>query len=111
MIESIGLFIDQVYAAPMIVWTIAILMSAIAGYMLECYLDDFLFAAFSAVAMFAAIMIANIAFVELDVLFTHDKEANVVGSAGAAVCCVTVIAIVLGRVWNAYAENRHRLRG
>jgi hypothetical protein len=111
MIENISLFIDQIYAAPSIVWTMAIIMSAIAGYMLECYLDDMLFAVFSACAMFVAIMIGHVVFIELNVLFTYDREANVVASAGAAVCCVTVMAIITGRIWNAYAENRHRMRG
>ena len=110
MVEAMSLFFDQVYQAPSIVWTMAVLMGAMSGYLLDLYIEDAWFSFFSAVAMFMAIMIAQVAFNELGVMFTSDREANVVASAGAAVCSATIIVILLLRVWNAAADSRHRNR-
>jgi tryptophan-rich sensory protein len=99
--ESLSLFIGQIYQAPSLVWTLAFLMSAISGYMLHSYIGDYLFASVSACALFVAILIAHVAFTEMGVFFTTDKESNIAASAGAAVCSVTLITVVMLRLWHA----------
>lgn len=91
----------QIYAAPSLVWTLAFLMSSIAGYMFHTHVGDYLFAVFSAITMFIAILIAHVAFAELGVYFTTDKESNIAASAGAAVCSVTVLTVVMMKLWHA----------
>ncbi|MEQ1695224.1 MAG: hypothetical protein ABL901_05210 [Hyphomicrobiaceae bacterium] len=102
--ESINVFMGQIYAAPSLVWIMAFLMSAISGYMLHTHIGDYLLASFSAVAMFMAILIGHVAFTELGIFFTTDKESNVAASAGAAICSVTVLTVVMLKLW-------HVLRG
>ena len=99
--DSFSIFIEQVYQAPSLVWTLALLMSAISGYMLHSYIGDYLFASVSACALFVAILVAHVAFIELGVFFTTDKESNIAASAGAAVCSVTLITVVMMRLWHA----------
>ena len=106
--EELRQFIELAYKAPSLVWSLAILMSAISAYILHTYIDDYLYATISAFAMFVAIMVGHVAFTELGVFFTDDKESNIAASAGAAVCSVTLIAIILLRIWHATVSLRTR---
>ena len=109
--ETLSLFIDQVWAAPSFVWTITLMMSAISGYMLQNRVDDWLFAVACAGALFILTMIAQVAFVNLGVTFTDNKDSNIVAASGAAACSVTLLAILLLRMWYAVMDARNRLRG
>lgn len=109
--ESVRVLIDLIYAAPSMVWTVAFLMSAISGYMLQTYIDDVLFSVFAGLSMFVAILIAHVAFTDLGIYFSANRDSNVVASAGAAVCSATIIAILMIRLWNLAADARHRMRG
>lgn len=99
--ETLSEFIGQIYAAPSLVWTLAFLMSVISGYMLHSYIGDYLIATFCGCVLFVSILIAHVAFTELGVFFTTDKESNIAASAGAAICSVTVISVVMLRLWHA----------
>lgn len=99
--EYFSILMGQIDQAPSLVWTLAFLMSAISGYMLHSYIGDYLFATVSACALFVAILIAHVAFAELGVFFTTDKESNIAASAGAAICSVTLITVVMMRLWRA----------
>lgn len=108
--EEIYQFWLQVYAAPGLVWSLATLMAVVSAYMLHTYVDDYLFAAISGIGMFAAVLVGHVAFTDLGVHFTSDKESNVAASAGAAICSVTIMAILLARLWNAAYIWRTRLK-
>lgn len=107
--EQVRQFIDLIFVAPALVWSMAILMSIIAGYMLHTYVNDLLFAICGSLVMFAAILVANVAFNELGVAFTTDKESNIAASAGAAICSVALITILVLRIWQAAYLYRSRL--
>ena len=109
--ETLSLFIDQVWATPSFVWTITLMMSAISGLMLQNRVDDWLFSVACAAAMFVLTMIAHVAFVNLGVVFTDNKDSNTVAASAAAVCSVTLLAILLLRMGYAVMDARNRLRG
>ena len=111
MIEAVTVLIDQIYAAPSMVWTIALLMSAISSYMLHTYIDDRVFSVFACLSLFVTILIAHVAFNNLGIYFSSNKDSNVVASAGAAVCSMTMFSILVLRMWNMAADARNRLRG
>jgi hypothetical protein len=99
--ENLSIFIWHVYQAPSLVWTLALLMSAVSGYVLHSYIGDYLYATVSACVLFVAILIAHVAFTDLGVLFTTNKDSNIAASAGIAICYVTLIALILLRLWHA----------
>lgn len=109
--DFVNQFIDRVVAAPDLVWTMALMMSLIAGYMLYSFVDDYVFAIVTTLSMFIAIMVAHEAFTELGVFFTENKEANIAAAAGAAVCSVTLMSIILLRIWHAFADFGNHLKG
>jgi hypothetical protein len=99
--EYFSIFMAQVYGAPTLVWTLGFVMSAVSGYMLHSYVGDYPIAIFSSFVLFASILIAHVAFTELGVFFTTDRESNIAASAGAAICSVTLITVVMMRLWHA----------
>ena len=101
---------DQVWSAPSLVWYIAALFSAVSAYLLHTFIDDQLFASFAAVAMFVAIMIANIAFADIGIFFAANRDTNIIASAAAATCSLTVFGILLCKIWFSAADARHRAR-
>lgn len=111
MSQSVDVFLYLLWHADTLVWCIAFLLSLIAGLILHNYSDDFLLSVLTATALFVSIMAANVAFTLLGVMFTTSKNSNVVAAAGAAVCSVTVIALVTLRLLGAIAEYSNRLKG
>ena len=109
--DILNQFIDRVIAAPDLVWTMALMMSLISGYMLHSFVDDYVFAVVTTLSMFIAIMVAQEAFAEIGVYFTDNKEANIAAAAGASICSVTLMGIILLRIWHAFADFSNRLKG
>jgi tryptophan-rich sensory protein len=110
-VEALWVFGDQVMSSPPLVWTVAFFMSAAAGYILHTYLDDLLHSFVIAVAMYVSILVANTGFTQLGVFFTTDKEANVVAAAGASICAVTILAVIILRIAYAIGDFRRWFRG
>ncbi len=104
-------FLIRVYAEPDFVWTMAMLMSIISGYMIYSFVDDWVFAVVTTFSMFAAIMVAHQAFTELGIFFTTNPDSNVVAAAGASICSVTLMSVILLRIWHAFADFSNRLKG
>jgi len=100
----------QVNDAPGLVWSLATLMAVVSGYMLHTYVEDFVVATISGFVMFGAILVGHVAFTNLGVFFTTDKHANIAASAGAAICSVTLITILMMRLWNGAYLLRNRPR-
>jgi hypothetical protein len=102
---------DQVWVSPTLVWSMAALFSLISAYLLHTVIDDRLFATLAAIAMFLAIMIANVAFANLGIYFATNQNTNVIASVGAAACCQAVFATVIHKLWYAIFDLRHRVQG
>jgi hypothetical protein len=109
--EQIYQFWLQVNNAPGIVWSLATLMAVVSAYILHTYIGDYAIATLSGFGMFVAVLVGHVAFTELGVFFTSDKESNVAASAGAAICSVTLLMILFLRLWHAAFLLRTRLRG
>lgn len=108
MAQSLDFFLYLLWNADWIVWCVAALMSLIAGVILQNYSDDTLLAVVISVALFVSIMIANVAFTYLGIMFMANKNSNMVAAAGAAVCSVTVIALVAVRLINSIRAHTSR---
>ena len=104
-------FFYEVMATDGLVWTIAVFMSVCSGYVLHTYISDYFFAIWSSLAMFVAIIVANAAFAHLGIYFSSENGSNVVVASGAAVCSITLMSVVLLRIWNAIEAFNNRLRG
>jgi hypothetical protein len=111
MLENLWIIIYQIYMSDRLVWTVAICMGLLAAYILHYYIEDLMFAFVAAISMFVAIMITNLSFVMLGVMWTSDKNANVVAAAGAAMCSLTLIVVLVMRLWNAIWDYSNGLRG
>lgn len=111
MLEWLSEFYGQVTAAEPVVWTMAVIISLVAGHLLNEKVHDLLLSAVAALALFGAIMIADHVFLSLGVFFTSGRDSNVVASAGAAICIVALACFVTMRVWHAIGARRNRLRG
>ncbi len=111
MFEWFTNFYLQVYAADTVVWTIAILLSIVAGHILNSYADDLLLAAAASFGLFGAIMIGEFALVQSGITFIADKNANTVAAAGATMCMAAFLVVVIIRAWHAVGALTHRLRG
>jgi hypothetical protein len=109
-IENVLWIISAILAAERLVWLVAIFMSAAAAYILHQFVDDWLYVTFAGLALFVAILIANFAFSHIGLIFTFDRQANVVAAAGAAVLAVTLVAVVSLRVWFGISDLSYRLR-
>ena len=110
MPQSVDVFLYLLWHADTLVWCVAILLSLIAGMILHSYSDDLLFAIVISSALFISIMVANVAFTYLGVMFTTNKNSNIIAAAGAAVCSVTVMGIIALRLVHAIAEHANRLK-
>lgn len=108
--ESVTLFWDQVCAAPGLVWTVAFMMSALTGYMIHTYLDDLMYSIIISIVMYFSIMIANAGFAQIGIFFTSDREANIVAAAGASICSVTLMTVILMRIFYAIGDFNQKLR-
>jgi hypothetical protein len=110
VVESIYLFWSAVISAPSLVWTVAFMMSALVGWMIHSYLDDLLYAICTAITMYVAIVVANAGFAQIGVYFTTDREANVVAAAGASICAVTLMAVIILRIIYAVGDFNQALK-
>jgi hypothetical protein len=99
-----------ILAAERLVWVVAICMSSAAAYILHQYVDDWLYATVAGFILFAAILIANFAFAHIGLIFTFDRQANVVAAAGVAVFAISLVTVVLMRVWFGISDLTYRLR-
>jgi cytochrome c biogenesis factor len=102
---------DQVWVSPTLVWLMTALFSVVSAYILNTVVDDRLFATLAALAMFLAIMVANVAFTNLGIYFATNQNTNVIASVGAAACCLAVFATVIHKLWYAIFDLRHRVQG
>jgi hypothetical protein len=109
-IENVLWIISAILSAEQLVWIVGTVMSSAAAYILHQFVDDWLYAAFAGLALFVAILIANFAFAHIGLIFTFDRQANVVAAAGAAVLAVTFVAVVSLRVWFGISDLTYRLR-
>jgi hypothetical protein len=101
----------RIMGAESFVWSMGILMSLTAGYMVQQYIEDMLASTVIGLALFVTILIGNWAFIEWGLVFTHNKESNVVAAAGASICAATTLTIITIRVWTAIGSLTNRLRG
>lgn len=109
--QSIDIFLYLLWHADTLVWCVALVLSCTAGAILHNYAEDALFSIVISVALFASIMVANVAFTYLGIVFTSSKDSNIVAAAGAAICSVTAIALITVRLLNAIGEHTNRLKG
>ena len=103
-------FFADILASPDVVWGVAIFMSVVCAYILQYYIDEALFSAFSALAMLATALIANTAFDHAGIVFSNNANGNVVAAAGIAICGLALVSILVRRIWNLLAETRQRTR-
>jgi hypothetical protein len=111
MVESLSMFTYQVLAADGLVWTMAFIMSAIAGYILYSYVEDVVFALVATGVLYVSILVAHTSFMLLGIFFTNHNDSNVVAAAGAAICSVAAITVIVVRIKNAIADFNNGLRG
>lgn len=109
--QTLGIVWLLFMAADRIVWGVAVLLGVVAGYILYAYTDDLLLALSIAAALLVSMMVANVAFTMLGIMFLGDRTANVVAAAGAALCSVTAIALVSLRLLMAIGDYTNRLKG
>jgi hypothetical protein len=103
-VEALWVFLDQMDAAPSLVWTTAFFMSALVAWMIHFYLEDFLQTFVVSFIMYWSIVAANVTFSLTGIIFSADRESNVVWAAGASVCAVTLSAVALIRLYYAIAD-------
>lgn len=108
--EFLLTFVDEVLASSSLVWTVAIILSSISGYVLHTYIGDMLYSACISVAMFVSVLIGNAGFARIGLYFTNDRDANVVAAAGLSICALTAMAVILMRVFNAVGDLRQKMR-
>lgn len=106
MPQSLDIFFYLLWHADVVVWSVAFLMSLIAAVILNSYTDDFLYPIVIGTALFISIMVANVAFAYLGIMFTANKNSNIVAAAGAAVCSVTVIGILTLRILSVISARK-----
>jgi hypothetical protein len=111
MFEWLGNFYLQVMTAEPVVWTMAMIMSLIAGHLLNEYIHDLWLATVAALTLFCAILIGDRVFLNLGLFFTTGRDSNAVASAGAAICIVAIGVVVVIRIWHAIGAYKNRLRG
>ena len=102
--ESLYTFWDAVVTAPSLVWTVALIMSGLTGWMLHNYLDDLLYAITISIVMYCSILVANAGFAQIGLFFTTDREANIVAAAGASICAVTLMTVIFMRIFYAIGD-------
>lgn len=110
LFENLLWTIWAILAAERLVWVVATFMSAAAAYILHQYVEDWLYSSVAAFALFASILIANFAFAHIGLIFTFDRQANVVAAAGAAIFAITLATVVSMRVWYGISDVAYRLR-
>jgi FlaA1/EpsC-like NDP-sugar epimerase len=108
--ENLLWLVWAILAAERLVWVVAAFMSAAAAYILHQYVEDWLYSSVAACILFASILIANFAFAHIGLVFTFDRQANVVAAAGAAVVALSLLVVVGLRVWFSVSDMSYRLR-
>ena len=96
--EAMWVFLNEVTALPGIVWTIAFIMTFTTGWILHFRLEDFLRTLVICFGLYWAIIFANVGVGHLNLIFSSDKEANIVWVAGATICMVTALFVILARM-------------
>ena len=109
--EAVWQFTYLVSESPGIVWTVAFIMSGVTAWMLHYHVEDMLRTTVSAFVMYWAIVITAAVFGMNGIIFTDDKEANVVWVAGAAICLVTAVTVTFIRVYYAVSDLIRWLKG
>lgn len=102
--EALWVFLDQIELAPPLVWTTAFFMSALVAWMVHFHLEDLMQTGVVAFFMYWAIVVANVAFSLSGIIFSADRESNVVWAAGASICAVTLAAVALMRLFYAISD-------
>ena len=108
--EMLWVFLDEVYALPGIVWTVAFIMSFTTGWILHFRLEDFLRTLVICFGLYWAIVFAYVGVDHLGLIFSDDKEANVVWVAGATICFVTAVFVLLARIAYVTSDLIRKLR-
>ena len=109
-VEEMWAFIDEMYAAPGLVWTIAFMMSVVAAWMFHHILEDFLRTMVVSVIMYWAMVATNVAVLRMGIIFSADKEANIVWASGVTICAVTAITVLLIRLSSFVMDGVRALR-
>jgi F0F1-type ATP synthase membrane subunit a len=109
-VEEVWVFWEQVMLQPSLVWTVAFFMSAAAGWILHSINEDALQTFVIMTILFVAILIANAGFSQLGVYFSNDKESNIVAAAGASICAVAAMAVIIMRLMYAVGDLRRWIK-
>jgi uncharacterized membrane protein YjjP (DUF1212 family) len=100
-------FLNLLQNSNTMVWVVAGLLALVAGTMLDNITEDTLFSVVVAVSLFFAIMFSHVAFTYLGVVFTSNRDSNIVVAAGVAICSLTVIAIIIIKILYSMGQARN----
>ena len=108
--EAMWVFLNEVTALPGIVWTIAFIMTFTTGWILHFRLEDFLRTLVICFGLYWTIVFAYVGMDHINLIFSDDKEANVVWVSGATICMVTALFVILARIAHVTSDFLRRLR-
>jgi hypothetical protein len=110
MLNALVVIYDQIMRADSLVWSLALLMSGLFGMLLHSYLDDWTATIVAMAGMYIAVLVGSVAFSQLGLVFSHNKDSNIVAAAGAGICTLTLAAVILRWTWLAICNLRYGSR-
>jgi len=108
--EFLNTFADDMSSAPSIVWWVAFMLGVITAWILHAYNDNLLFTCVISFAMYLSVMIGNVEFNRIGIMFSPNSDANIVAGASASMCAVMVMAMILTHVFYAFGNLMQRRR-
>ena len=108
--EFLLTFSNEVASAPQIVWYVALILTFTTAWILHAYNENLLYTVVISTAMFISVLIGEAGFKHIGLLFSADRDSNVVASAGASICAVSAMAMILARLMFAVGDLRQKRR-
>ena len=108
--DFLQVFMDDVLASRTLVWSMATVMSCLAGYVLHSIISDWLRTGVACICMFFGVLIGNTAFDHLGVIISGNSETNIIATAGASICTMATAFVVLAVIAGYFGDLRQKYK-
>jgi ABC-type Na+ efflux pump permease subunit len=103
-------FSDDVWNTSSLIWYVSLFLTLAVAWILHSYNENALVTGTVSIMMYVSIILGNVGFSRLGVMFSADKEANLIASAGVTMCALLVMTLILARVFFAVGDMRQQAR-
>ena len=108
--EFLQSFWDDICNTSSLIWYVSLFLTLAVAWILHAYNENALATGTVSVGMYVSIILGSVGFSRLGVMFSPDRDANLIAAAGVTMCALLVMTLILAHVFYAFGDLRQQAR-